>query len=64
VVQFKKSARRSSAVFGSKTRELLREQERLLEKRMAAADMVLYDSRSQHINFLIRELSVEPEAGT
>lgn len=42
---------------------LLREQERLLEKRLDAADMVLYDSRSQLISVLIRELTVESEPG-
>jgi len=46
-----------------KASELLREQEHLLEKRMDAADMVLYDSRSQLISVLIRELTVESEPG-
>jgi len=41
--------------------ELLREHERLLDKRMNTADLLLYDSRSQQISVLIDELSTEPE---
>lgn len=44
--------------------ELLREQECLLDKRMNADDILLYDSRSQQISVLIDELSTESERST
>lgn len=52
-------ASRNIDLISREATELLREQEKLLNLPMSAADMLLYEMRDQQISELIRELSFE-----
>ena len=54
-----KFASRNIDLISREATELLREQEKLLNLPMSAADMLLYEMRDQQISELIRELTFE-----